>query len=158
MFAQVNQNGIDFFVQSRSFLGESGPLDLTLQHMPGSGAYSFAAWQDHILRPRDMDDHLVITARSIDEGARTLIIAVLWLFAGRPTGLKLKELLQEHFPSPRPSVDGPIREETLISLHVSMWVQFYLRITRSINGLFFPVGLVSEKVLATRLLPRQSKS
>ncbi|KAF7372654.1 hypothetical protein MVEN_00128500 [Mycena venus] len=42
-------------------------------------------------------------------------------FAGRPTGLKFKELLQEQFPSPRPSVDGDIRDEmALLGLHVSI--------------------------------------
>ncbi|KAJ6528866.1 hypothetical protein B0H19DRAFT_1083208 [Mycena capillaripes] len=92
--------------KSRSFLGDDAPLDLTLQHMPGSGVYSLAAWQDHILVPRELEPHVSITAYSVDEGARALIILCLWLFAGRPRGLKLKELLQEQFPSPRPTIDG----------------------------------------------------
>ncbi|KAK6997310.1 hypothetical protein R3P38DRAFT_3328629 [Favolaschia claudopus] len=39
--------------------------------------------------------------------------AVLWLCGGRPTGLKFKEILNEQFSLnfPRPSVDGPIRNE-----------------------------------------------
>ncbi|KAJ7736245.1 hypothetical protein DFH07DRAFT_986936 [Mycena maculata] len=96
-------------IKPRSFLGAQAPLDLTLQNMPGAGSYSFAAWQDHLLLPREiaMDDHVIIAASSIDEGARTLIILCFWLFAGRPTGLKLKEVLQEQFPSPRPTIEGP---------------------------------------------------
>ncbi|KAJ7502042.1 hypothetical protein B0H11DRAFT_2223938 [Mycena galericulata] len=76
--------------------------------MPGAGSYSFASWQDYIILPREavMDEHVTITARSIDEGARALIVLLLWLFAGRPLGLKMKEVLQEQFTSPRPTVDG----------------------------------------------------
>lgn len=105
-------------------------MDLTLQSMPGAGAYSLSAWQDHILSPRDMhddDDRIVITARSVDEGARVLIMVALWIFSGRPTGLKFKELLQEQFASPRPTVDGTIRDPiALFGLHVSMYVSFFL--------------------------------
>ncbi|KAJ7899116.1 hypothetical protein B0H14DRAFT_3423945 [Mycena olivaceomarginata] len=93
--------------------------------MPGAGAYSLSAWQDHILSPRDMhdDDHVVITARSIDEGARVLIMVALWVISGRPTGLKFKELLQEQFASPCPTVDSTIRDPiALFGLHVSMHV------------------------------------
>ncbi|KAJ6615347.1 hypothetical protein B0H10DRAFT_2220379 [Mycena sp. CBHHK59/15] len=96
-------------IKPRSFLGAEAPLDLTLQNMPGAGSYSFAARQDHLLMPCEaaMDDHVIISASSIDEGARTLIILCLWLFAGRPTGLKLKELLQEQFPSPVRQLKAP---------------------------------------------------
>ncbi|KAJ7872467.1 hypothetical protein B0H14DRAFT_2570205 [Mycena olivaceomarginata] len=108
----------------RSFVGEGGALDLTLQSMPGAGAYSLSVWQDHILSPRDMhddDDRIVITARSVDEGARVLIMVALWIFSGRPTGLNFKELLQEQFASPRPTVDGTIRDPiALFGLHVSI--------------------------------------
>ncbi|KAJ6610242.1 hypothetical protein B0H10DRAFT_1953955, partial [Mycena sp. CBHHK59/15] len=105
----------------RSFLGPGGPTDLTLQHMPGSGPYSLAAWQDHILIPRELDERVSISARSVDEGARTLITLCLWLFAGRPTGLKFKEILQEQFPWPRPAVDGATRgEQAVFGLQVTM--------------------------------------
>ncbi|KAJ6595455.1 hypothetical protein B0H10DRAFT_2232760 [Mycena sp. CBHHK59/15] len=105
----------------RSFLGPGGPTDLTLQHMPGSGPYSLAAWQDHILIPRELDERVSISARSVDEGARTLITLCLWLFAGRPTGLKFKEILQEQFPWPRPAVDGATRgEQAVFGLQVTI--------------------------------------
>ncbi|KAJ7436955.1 hypothetical protein B0H11DRAFT_2206816 [Mycena galericulata] len=39
-------------IKSRSFLGASAPMDLTLNNMPGAGSYSFASWQDYILLPR----------------------------------------------------------------------------------------------------------
>ncbi|KAJ7917058.1 hypothetical protein B0H13DRAFT_1870591 [Mycena leptocephala] len=105
----------------RSFLGSTGPLDLTLQHMPGSGVYSLAAWQDHILLAREGEENVSITARSVDEGARALITFCFWLFAGRPTGLKLKEILQEQFASPQPTVDGPARNAVaLFGLKVSI--------------------------------------
>ncbi|KAJ7491633.1 hypothetical protein B0H11DRAFT_2399060 [Mycena galericulata] len=95
-------------IKSRSFLGASAPMDLTLNNMPGAGSYSFASWQDYIILPREaeIDEHVTITAHSIDEGARALIVLSLWLFAGRPVGLKMKEVLQEQFTSPRPTVDG----------------------------------------------------
>ncbi|KAJ6570342.1 hypothetical protein B0H10DRAFT_1964752 [Mycena sp. CBHHK59/15] len=82
-------------INPRSFLGAEAPLDLTLQNMPRAGSYSFAAWQDHLLMPCEaaMDDHVIISASSIDEG--------------RPTGLKLKELLQEQFPSPVRRLKAP---------------------------------------------------
>ncbi|KAJ7727573.1 hypothetical protein B0H16DRAFT_1778505 [Mycena metata] len=93
-------------VKPRSFSGPDGPLDLTLQS-PGSGANSFAAWQDHMLIPHETGDYVSINARSVDEGALALITLSFWLFAGRPTGgLKLKEVLQEQFASPRPTVMG----------------------------------------------------
>ncbi|KAJ7024694.1 hypothetical protein C8F04DRAFT_1239564 [Mycena alexandri] len=101
----------------RSFVGD-GPMDLTLKHMPGSGANSLSAWQIHIQSAvppiQDPPAHLTITARSIDEGARVLIMHCLWLFAGRPSGLKSKELLDEQFPSPRPAIDGPLRSEVAL--------------------------------------------
>ncbi|KAJ6526049.1 hypothetical protein B0H19DRAFT_1084657 [Mycena capillaripes] len=105
----------------RSFLGVGGPLDLTLQHMPGSGAYSLAAWQDHILVPRQGEERVSIAAQSIDVGARALIILCFWLFSGRPKGLKLKEVLQEQFPSPRPTVYGATGNHlSLFGLQVSI--------------------------------------
>ncbi|KAJ7803845.1 hypothetical protein B0H14DRAFT_2612991 [Mycena olivaceomarginata] len=65
--------------------------------------------------------HIVHTARSVDEGARILIMVALWIFSGRPTGLKFKELLQEQFASPRPTVDGTVRDPiALFGLHVSI--------------------------------------
>ncbi|KAK6969245.1 hypothetical protein R3P38DRAFT_3243766 [Favolaschia claudopus] len=81
----------------RSYLGPMAPVDLTLQHMPGSGPCNLVAWQNHLLGPRDMDDHIVITASSVDEGARALITLCFWL-CSHPTNLKLKEVLTEHGP------------------------------------------------------------
>ncbi|KAJ7467795.1 hypothetical protein B0H11DRAFT_2046409 [Mycena galericulata] len=110
-------------IKSRSFLGASAPMDLTLNNMPGAGSYSFASWQDYILLPREaeMDEHVTITAHSIDEGARALIVLSLWLFAGRPVGLKMKEVLQEQFVSPRPTVDGISNNDfSLFALRVTI--------------------------------------
>ncbi|KAJ7780663.1 hypothetical protein DFH07DRAFT_765179 [Mycena maculata] len=108
-------------IKPHSFPGPGGAVDLTLLHMPGSGAYSLAAWQDYILQPHELEDHVSISARSVDKGARALIILCLWLFVGRPTGLKLKELLQEQFPSPRLTVEGATRSElALFGLRVSI--------------------------------------
>ncbi|KAK6984302.1 hypothetical protein R3P38DRAFT_3316325 [Favolaschia claudopus] len=93
------------FLQPRSYLGPMAPVDLTLQHMPGSGPCNLVAWQNHLLGPRDMDDHIVITASSVDEGARALITLCFWL-CSHPTNLKLKEVLTEQFASPRPKIDN----------------------------------------------------
>ncbi|KAJ7483132.1 hypothetical protein B0H11DRAFT_2021178, partial [Mycena galericulata] len=103
--------------------GIGAPMDLTLNNMPGAGSYSFASWQDYIMLPREdvMDEHVTITARSIDEGARALIVLSLWLFAGRPVGLKMKEVLQEQFISPRPTVDGISNNDfSLFALRVAI--------------------------------------
>ncbi|KAJ7109024.1 hypothetical protein C8R43DRAFT_962608 [Mycena crocata] len=111
-------------VKLRSFLGDSTPLDLTLQHMLGGGSYSFSAWQNHILLPldRQMDtDRIKITASSVDDAARTLITLCLWQFAGRPTGLKFIEVLHEQFPTVRPEVEGDIQEE-LVLLSVKIYI------------------------------------
>ncbi|KAJ7161759.1 hypothetical protein C8R46DRAFT_1284188 [Mycena filopes] len=107
-------------VKSRSFAGPEGILDLTLQHMPGSGAISLARWQKHMQTPHEMRDFARIRASSIDEGARTLIAASIWLFAGRPAGLKLKEILQEQFPSPRPNAIDANRDLYLFGLQVTI--------------------------------------
>ncbi|KAK7021463.1 hypothetical protein R3P38DRAFT_3540916 [Favolaschia claudopus] len=77
----------------------------TAAHMPGSGAFAMAAWQNHLLMPREMDDHVTITASSVDEGARALIVLCLWL-CSRPTSVKLKELVNEQFTSPRPTIEN----------------------------------------------------
>ncbi|KAK6981236.1 hypothetical protein R3P38DRAFT_2808332 [Favolaschia claudopus] len=71
----------------------------------GSGPCDLVAWQNHLLGPRDMDDHIVITASSVDEGARALITLCFWL-CSHPTNLKLKEVLTEQFASPRPKIDN----------------------------------------------------
>ncbi|KAJ7504657.1 hypothetical protein B0H11DRAFT_2187096 [Mycena galericulata] len=108
---------------SRSFVGTSAPLDLTLNNMPGAGSYSFASWQDYIILPREavMDEHVTITACSIDEGAHALIVLSLWLFAGRLVGLKMKEVLQEQFTSPPPTVDGITHKDfSLFALRVAI--------------------------------------
>ncbi|KAJ7442385.1 hypothetical protein B0H11DRAFT_2348197 [Mycena galericulata] len=102
--------------------GVGAPLDLTLRHMPGAGTFSFSAWQDYILLPHERgEDHIHIISQSIDEGARALVTLCLWIFAGRPTGLKLKEVIQEQFSSPRPTVEGSIhRAPALLSLRVTI--------------------------------------
>ncbi|KAK7041221.1 hypothetical protein R3P38DRAFT_3453507 [Favolaschia claudopus] len=92
-------------VKQRSYLGVNAAVDLTLQHMPGSGAFAMAAWQNHLLMPREMDEHVTITAGSVDEGARALIVLCLWL-CSRPTSVKLKELVNEQFTSPRPTIEN----------------------------------------------------
>ncbi|KAJ7181957.1 hypothetical protein C8R46DRAFT_1068792 [Mycena filopes] len=107
-------------VKERSSSGPAGALDLTLHFMPGSGAHSFAAWQEYMLSPHEMADFVSISAGSIDEAARTLIALSIWLFSGRPTGLKLKEVLQEQFPSPRPVVIGASRDFFLFGLQVTI--------------------------------------
>ncbi|KAJ7737937.1 hypothetical protein B0H16DRAFT_1761913 [Mycena metata] len=90
-------------------------VDLTLMNMPGPGVLSLVAWQRYMQTAvpvvQDPQAYLSIKARSLDDGARTLIMYCLWLFAGQPTGLKLKELLNEHFTVPRPEFKGPIRSE-----------------------------------------------
>ncbi|KAK7000140.1 hypothetical protein R3P38DRAFT_2538142, partial [Favolaschia claudopus] len=53
----------------------------------------------------EMDDHVTITASSVDEGARALIVLCLWL-CSRPTSVKLKELVNEQFTSPRPTIEN----------------------------------------------------
>ncbi|KAK6988968.1 hypothetical protein R3P38DRAFT_2803911 [Favolaschia claudopus] len=73
--------------------------------MPGSGAFAMAAWQNHLLMPREMDEHVTITASSVDEGARALIVLCLWL-CSRRTSVKLKELVNEQFTSPRPTIEN----------------------------------------------------
>ncbi|KAJ7032113.1 hypothetical protein C8F04DRAFT_1235573 [Mycena alexandri] len=105
-------------VKTRSFLGPTGALDLTLQHMPGSGLYSLGGWQDYMLSPSDTDASL--TAGSVDEGARVLIALLIWLFAGRPTGLKFREVIHELFPSPRPTVDRVARDLDVFALRVTI--------------------------------------
>ncbi|KAK6995577.1 hypothetical protein R3P38DRAFT_3407634 [Favolaschia claudopus] len=81
-------------------LGYSAPLDLTLQHMPGSGAFSLTSWQHHITPPFAMNDNIHIRA------------AILWLFGGRPTGLKFKEIVEEQFRPQRPKIDGPVTDQS----------------------------------------------
>ncbi|KAK7016519.1 hypothetical protein R3P38DRAFT_3361270 [Favolaschia claudopus] len=76
--------------KSRSYLGDDAPLDLT------SGVFSLTAWQNHITLPFAMDEHH-IKASTVNEAAQALVTAVFWLCAGRPTGLKFKEILNEQF-------------------------------------------------------------
>ncbi|KAK6966848.1 hypothetical protein R3P38DRAFT_2590165 [Favolaschia claudopus] len=112
-FPHHSSHLLQTFIKSRSYLGESAPLDLTLRHMPGSGAFSLTAWQNHLTYPFAMDEHIRIKASTVKDAAQALIAAVLWLCGGRPTGLKFKEILNEQFSLnfPRPSVDGPIRND-----------------------------------------------
>ncbi|KAJ7025218.1 hypothetical protein C8F04DRAFT_140746 [Mycena alexandri] len=108
-------------VKTRSFSGPNAPLDLTLRS-PGSGANSFGLWQDHMLGLHADGDSVSIRARSVDLAARTLVSIAIWLFVDRPAGgLKLKEVLQEQFPSPRPTVVGVTQNMAgLFDLHVTV--------------------------------------
>ncbi|KAK6988243.1 hypothetical protein R3P38DRAFT_3332081 [Favolaschia claudopus] len=91
--------------QHRSYLGPHAAVDLTLQHMPGSGPSTLTAWQNHLQAPREIDDHIVVVASTVDEGARALITLCFWL-CSRPTTLKLKEAINEQFLSARPTIEN----------------------------------------------------
>ncbi|KAK7006535.1 hypothetical protein R3P38DRAFT_3601092 [Favolaschia claudopus] len=65
----------------------------------------------------------IVSASTVNEAAQALVTAVFWLCAGRPTGLKFKEILNEQFSLnfPRPKVDGPVRSESaFLGLQVSI--------------------------------------
>ncbi|KAJ7026246.1 hypothetical protein C8F04DRAFT_1297867 [Mycena alexandri] len=123
----------------RSFLGLTGPMDLTLKNMPGSGAYSLAAWQRYLQDSTPIQDppvHLTITARSIDEGARVLIMHCLWLFAGQTHRSQVEGIAQRAISFPASHHRWPPSEP---------------------NGPIRPAG-VNAAVPATRLLGKRSKS
>ncbi|KAJ7511093.1 hypothetical protein B0H11DRAFT_2386636 [Mycena galericulata] len=106
-------------VKSRSFL-VGGPIDLTLRALPGAGSFSLAAWQNHISEAHGpADEDLMLTAASVDLGARALIAFCIWLQSVRqPPSVKLKEVLQEQFASPRPSIQGPLTDTALLAFRV----------------------------------------
>ncbi|KAJ7756657.1 hypothetical protein B0H16DRAFT_1885917 [Mycena metata] len=113
---------VEFNLNQDTFiLWPNAPLDLTLRS-PGSGANSFGLWQDHMLGLHADGDSVSIRARSIDLAARTLVSIAIWLFVDPPAGgLKLKEVLQEQFPSPRPTVVGVTQNMAgLFDLHVTV--------------------------------------
>ncbi|KAK6981520.1 hypothetical protein R3P38DRAFT_3333752 [Favolaschia claudopus] len=87
------------------FLGPHAAVDLTLQHMPGSGPSTLTAWQNHLQAPREIDDHIVVVSSTVDDGARALITLCFWL-CSRPTTLKLKEAINEQFLSARPTIEN----------------------------------------------------
>ncbi|KAK6964733.1 hypothetical protein R3P38DRAFT_3338218 [Favolaschia claudopus] len=89
----------------RSYLGPHAAVDLTLQHMPGSGPSTLTAWQNHLQAPREIDDHIVVVSSTVDDGARALITLCFWL-CSRPTTLKLKEAINEQFLSARPTIEN----------------------------------------------------
>ncbi|KAK7036113.1 hypothetical protein R3P38DRAFT_3311999 [Favolaschia claudopus] len=91
--------------QHRSYLGPHAAVDLTLQHMPGSGPSTLTAWQNHLQAPREIDDHIVVVSSTVDDGARALITLCFWL-CSRPTTLKLKEAINEQFLSARPTIEN----------------------------------------------------
>ncbi|KAJ7730006.1 hypothetical protein DFH07DRAFT_781773 [Mycena maculata] len=65
------------------------------------------------------DEVLILTAASVDAGARALITYCIWLQSVRqPPGVKLKEVLQEQFPTPRPTLVGPYTDVALFGLRV----------------------------------------
>ncbi|KAK7034331.1 hypothetical protein R3P38DRAFT_2617309 [Favolaschia claudopus] len=68
-----------------------------------------------------MDDHVHIRAHTVDDAARSLIAAALWVFGGRPTGLKFKEIIHEQFRAPRPTITGTMGEgSAFLGLQVSI--------------------------------------
>jgi hypothetical protein len=92
--------------------------------MPGAGAASLAAWQMYMQALHSVDSELKLEASTVDEAAHVLIIYCIWVHAGRPHGLKFKEIVQEQFTAPRPTIDsdGPHVPFSLLSLHVQMFV------------------------------------
>ncbi|KAJ7027734.1 hypothetical protein C8F04DRAFT_1399383 [Mycena alexandri] len=108
-------------VKSRSF-SPGGAIDLTLHAAPGAGAHSLAAWQAHISGIHGVDDAVIsLKASSVDEGARALVAFCIWVHSVRqPPAVKFKEILQEQFPSPRPTMEGPMTEIALLSLRVKI--------------------------------------
>ncbi|KAJ7136323.1 hypothetical protein C8R43DRAFT_1132481 [Mycena crocata] len=105
--------------KSRSF---APGIDLTLRASPGAGSHSLVAWQDHMAEIHGpTDDVIRVGASTVDIGARTLIAFCIWLHsAGSPPAVKFKEVLEEQFPAPRPTVVGPFTEVALFSLNIKI--------------------------------------
>ncbi|KAJ7803269.1 hypothetical protein B0H14DRAFT_2613567 [Mycena olivaceomarginata] len=102
-------------VKPRSF-NRGGLFDLTLRCIPGAGVNSLASWQSHMAEVHGMDsDGLNLNAHSVDCAARALITR----FAS-PPAVKFKEVLQEQFPTPRPTVEGPFTDVALFGLRVQI--------------------------------------
>ncbi|KAJ7433784.1 hypothetical protein FB451DRAFT_1572293 [Mycena latifolia] len=102
---------------------QGGPIDLTLRALPGAGPFSLAAWQDHLaeIHGPDSSDILSIKAPTVDSAARALITCCIFLQCVRqPPAVKLKEVLQEQFPAPRPTVLGPFTEIALLAVRVQV--------------------------------------
>ncbi|KAJ7469137.1 hypothetical protein FB451DRAFT_1368734 [Mycena latifolia] len=102
---------------------QGGPIDLTLRALPGAGPFSLAAWQDHLaeIHGPDSSDILSIKAPTVDSAARALITCCIFLQVVRqPPAVRLKEVLQEQFPAPRPTVLGPFTEIALLAVRVQV--------------------------------------
>ncbi|KAK6971933.1 hypothetical protein R3P38DRAFT_3494330 [Favolaschia claudopus] len=85
-----------------------------VQGSPPPSRNLFAKYRPRFLRfpiamtryaPREIDDHIVVVANTVDEGARALITLCFWL-CSRPTTLKLKEAINEQFLSVRPTIEN----------------------------------------------------
>ncbi|KAJ6507596.1 hypothetical protein DFH09DRAFT_1334465 [Mycena vulgaris] len=108
-------------VKARSFI-PGGPIDLTLRSLPGAGPFSLSSWQDHMTEIHRPDSDVVsIEATTVDCAAQALITYCIWLHCVRqPPAVKLKEVLQEQFPSPRPTISGPFTNVALFAARVKI--------------------------------------
>ncbi|KAJ6538344.1 hypothetical protein DFH09DRAFT_1090576 [Mycena vulgaris] len=107
--------------QARSFI-PGGPIDLTLRSLPGAGPFSLSSWQDHMAEIHRPDSDVVsIEATTVDCAAQALITYCIWIHCVRqPPAVKLKEVLQEQFPSPRPTISGPFTNVALFAARVKI--------------------------------------
>ncbi|KAJ6524764.1 hypothetical protein B0H19DRAFT_1085153 [Mycena capillaripes] len=111
---------VKFSKQPRSFVA-GGPIDLTLRAVPGAGANSLASWQNHMAQVHDGTHESALTASSVDCAARALIAYCIWLQSVRqPPVFKFKEVLQEQFSAPRPTMEGPFTDVALFALRVQI--------------------------------------
>ncbi|KAK7059578.1 hypothetical protein R3P38DRAFT_2496194, partial [Favolaschia claudopus] len=64
-------------------------------------------------------DSVLLAAPSVDCAARVLIAFCIWLHCvGDPPQVKFKEVLEEQFPAPRPTLEGILYHVALFSLRV----------------------------------------
>ncbi|KAJ6562720.1 hypothetical protein DFH09DRAFT_1082679 [Mycena vulgaris] len=108
-------------VKARSFI-PGGPINLTLRSLPGAGPFSLSSWQDHMTEIHRPDSDVVsIEATTVDCAAQALITYCIWLHCVRqPPAVKLKEVLQEQFPSLRPTISGPFTNVALFAARVKI--------------------------------------
>ncbi|KAJ7645291.1 hypothetical protein B0H17DRAFT_1148483 [Mycena rosella] len=114
-------DGTPISVKARSFI-PGGPIDLTLRSLPGAGPFSLFSWQDHMAEIHRPDSDVIsIEAPTVDCAAQALIIYCIWLHCVRqPPEVKLKEILQEQFHSPRPTVSGPFTNVALFAARIKI--------------------------------------